>query len=584
MRTTKTLLGPKAREAVIKGINAIYLPVRPSIGPQAKKALLFRSFNRGSRIVDDGKTISECQEPRDQFQRLAANTFKEACRKTDEIVGDGTTATTIIGGKLANTVYARLTDTSSSSFGSKSGSVGLSTLKDNIFASAQKIKDAIKKSAKKVESLEELEKIAIISVEDKELGKVIAKMAWEVGVDGFIDVVEGFKGEIETEVIRGMRFASKVPAKGFLNNAAKYEMIAKDCAVFITNYALDNLKEFSDAINPHLEKNPKVIIFAPSFGNNVLTDMYQAMYKADPKTGARIRNTQYDFFPVAVPSLRTEQLEDLAIYCGATFFDKNKGKKLYALKESDFGYLEKLVVKDVEAKEDAIAIGGKGTRDIAGLDKDKDGKTAVSTPITERVEMLKKQLGETREIPFKKLLERRIASMASAVGVIRVGDSTAASSLYRKLKIEDAVYATKSALRGGYVKGGGLCLKELAESLLEESDVLRPALCSPYEQIQASVDGGIVIGEDVLDPAEVAYYAVEHATQVVANLMTVEIITVETEDPIMGEGEFAIARALQELVINDKINKGQLRENEAEMFRDSMNGQSVEEMVSLDNG
>jgi hypothetical protein len=173
--------------------------------------------------------------------------------------------------------------------------------------------------------------------------------------------------------------------------------------------------------------------------------------------------------------------------------------------------------------------------------------------------------------------------MASAVGVIRVGDTTQASSLYRKLKIEDAVYACKAALRGGYVKGGGLCLKELAETL-EEDDILRPALLAPYEQIQSSVDGGVEIGEEIIDPAEAIYWALDHAANVVANLATVEIITPELEDPIHGEGELAIARALNEFVLTDRINKGQLKEAEREMELDRMNGLTVDETINLDNG
>ncbi len=571
MKTTTTIINPKkVREVILEGVNAIYEPVRKTFGPEGHNVLLYRTFNRGSRITNDGVTVAECQEPRDPSIRLVATTFKEACKRTNEKVGDGTTATTIIAGALMNIIHKLLTNSQSQFVASQKG-VGVMTLKKNILDAAKIVKEKIKASARKIETLEDLEKIATVSVEDQELGKTIAKMAWEVGVDGFIDVVEGYKGEIETEIIKGMRFPAKVPTKSFVNNPARYEMVALDCPVFVTNYALDNAGEVAQIFQKFNSVTSKLIVIAPSFSDNVLINMVNAI-----KQG-------YFIYPVNAPSLRTEQFEDLATYCGAIFIDKNKGKLLKNVVPQDLGFLEKLIVKDTEAKEDATAIGGAGERE----EKMKVGKEEydVSSPIAERIKTLKAQLEETREDIYKKLLERRIASMASSVGIIRVGDSTQASSLYRKLKIEDAVYASKAALRGGYVKGGGLCLKEIAES---EDSILKEALLAPYEQIQSSVEGGIDISNDIIDPCEAIYYAVEHATQVVANLATVASITVENEDPIHGEGEFAIAKALAVLAVNDKIHKAQIKESEREanmdMMMQSFGVPSYEEASHFDRG
>lgn len=569
MRPTQTLLGDKARKAVLAGVNAIYRPVALTFGPQGKNALLYRTFNRGSRVTNDGYTVAEVQEPQDIFVQLAATAFKESCKRTNEKVGDGTTGTAIVGGQLFNDVYKFLSEGRSMSTASGSGKIGVMTLRKKILETAEKVKEAIKASATKIEKLEDLEKIATISVEDPELGKLIAKMTWEVGVDGFIDVVEGYKGEIETEVIKGMRFPAKVSAKAFVNNQARYEMVAEDCAVWITNYGLSTVAETGPIASSFAKAGiMKLIVIAPSFSDQVLIDWVNAT-----KQGFLI-------FPVKAPSLRTEQFEDLAVYCGAKFIDKNKGMILRNMKPEDLGFLQKLVVKDTESREDAVATGGKGERDK--FNNGQDGE-AVSSAVKERIAMLKGQLDETKQENFKKLLERRIASMASAVGIIRVGDSTQASSLYRKLKIEDAVYACKAALRGGYVKGAGVCLKEISETLPED-DIMKNALLAPYQQIQSSIDGGIEIGPDIIDPAEAIYYAVEHATSVVATLATVEILTAEKADLIPGEGEFAIARALNEHAISDRIHKGQLMENEREVERDRLGGLTVDEQLSLDNG
>jgi len=569
MRPTKTIIGKKSLEAITKGVNAIYIPVSKTLGPNGKNALLYRSYNRGSRITNDGYTVAEVQEPKNPFVRLVALTFKEMCKKTNEKIGDGTTGTAVIGGILWNKVYKLLSEGQSEFTAKKSGQVSVIAIKRKILETAKIVKKKIREVAKKIETLEDLEKIAVVSVEDEKLGKVVAKMAWDVGMDGYIDVVEGYKGEIETEVIKGMRFPAKIADKAFLTNKEKFEMIAQDSHILITNYALDNTGMISAPFQEISKKTTKLIVVAPSFSENVLVNMIKAI-----KNG-------FFIYPVFAPSMRTEQMEDLAVYCKANLIDKHKGKLFKNITFEDLGWLEKLVVKDTEAKEEAVALGGRGAIEekqmsYGKIDVEENGQTkkknvmaeTITSPVQERIEILKGQLAETRQDQYKKLMQRRIASMASAVGVIRVGDSTQASALYLKLKLDDAVYACKAALKGGYVKGGGLCLKEIADKL--EDDILKPALLAPYEQIQASAEDGVEITDNIIDPADAVYYAVEHATQVVANLITVDVITPEVDDIPPGDGYLAMARALGEMSISLRRHFGQLKENEEEMARDKM--------------
>jgi chaperonin GroEL len=544
MKNTLTLKGDKAREAIGRGVRAIYKPVSATFGPQGKNALIYGKFNRGPRITNDGVTVAEVIDPKDPFIKLAAQAFKEMCKRTNEKAGDGTTGTSILGGKLYETVD-RLLSENTTAFTSK-GNQGVMTIRKQILAEAVKVKEAIRASATKIQTLEELERIATVSVEDPVLGKTIAQMAWEVGVDGFIDVVEGYKGEIETETINGMRFPAKVAAKAFVNNPARYEMVAQDCDVLLTNHAIDNAGEVAPLFQLLSSKTTKLIVLAPSFSDDVLINMTHAI-----KGG-------FFLYPVTVPALRTEQMEDLATYCGATFIDKNKGKKLKNVSHTDLGFLDKLIVKDTEAREDAVAMGGKGMQEV-------EGKSAIE----DRIETLKAQITETKDQIFKTMLERRIASMASAVGVIRVGSSTNADTLYRKLKIEDAVFACRAALRSGYVKGGGLCLKEIAETLSDDS-ILKPALLAPYEQIQENAGGAIEITEDIIDPADAIYYAVEHATSVVANLITCDVIVAEEPEYSPVDGDFAIARSISEGTIALKRHLGLLKESEEEAERERM--------------
>lgn len=555
-KTTKVLLDEKARAAVQKGVAAIYEPVRRTMGPAGRNALLYRTFNRGSRITNDGVTVSEVIEPKDEFESLAATAFKEAAKLTNQKAGDGTTGTIVIGGKLYADVCAKRAETGTTIRTKLAGgSSNVMKIRKEILDNAALVIEAVKKAAKQVKTLAELEKIATVSVEDEELGKVIAKMAWEVGIDGYIDVVEGFKGEIETELIKGMRFPAKVAAKAFVNNPQRYEMVAKDCPVVITNYGLDNAAQIN-SFTHHLNTS-KLIIFAPSFGDEVLVNLVGAM-----KQG-------FFVFPVLTPSLRTEQYEDLAEYCDAVFINKDIGKKLDGIRTHDLGFLEKIVVKDTENREDAVATGGRGAIE-------KEGKSAIS----ERIATLRGQLEETKQDQFKKLLERRIANMASAVGVIRVGDSSQAASLYKKLKIEDAVYASKAALRGGYVKGGGLCLKEIAEKLPES--ILTAALKAPYEQIQENAGGELEIGKEIIDPAEAILYSVEHATSVVSHLATVEILIPEAVDKTPGDGYADIGAAINAYTNMWARKEGLIKENETEMARETL--ARAEEKASEDRG
>lgn len=578
-KTTRTIWGEKARKAVHAGVNAIYIPVALTLGPNPRKALLYRTHNRGARIVDDGHIVAQCQEPRDPHARMAASVFKEACQRTNEKVGDGTATTAVIGGRLFNDLYERITAGTSSMMASQGGQVDVTVLRRDILESAKKVRAAIDKSAKKVETEGQLAMIATVSVGgDEDLGRVIAKMAWEVGVDGFIDTVEGYKGEIETEITKGFRFPAKPAAKAFVNNPSRYEMTMEDCPVLVTNHALDNEGDISVALRNMNAQTGKIIVVAPSFSEQVLVKM--------------VNTTKQGYFihPVKVPALRTEQFEDLAIYCGAKFFDKAKGHSVRTATFSDLGFVGKLIVKDTENREDATALGGRGLAESEKVvqEKDKDGrkgakKTVTSSNVADRVAVLKGQLAETGQESFKKLLERRIASMGAAVGVIRVGDSTQASSLDRKLKIEDAVYACKAALRGGYVKGGGLCLKEIAEKM-PEGDVLRAALMEPYRRIQESVRGGVAVGPEIIDPADAESCAVEHACGVVANLITVEVLTPEAEEASMGDGLLAVAREIGLIGLASRKQQGLLRENEEEMERDRLGGLTEDEVVGLDRG
>lgn len=515
MKKTKVAVGKEAVAAILAGVNAIYNPVRRTLGPAGKNALLFGTYGGSPRITNDGVTIAECIEPKDDLVRQVAVSFREACRRTNERAGDATTTTTVLAGHLINKILA---EHEHSGIGTSSHNV--MALRRLIIAEGKTVVEEIKKQAVKIESLADLEKVAIVSVEDEALGKLIASIVYEVGVDGFVDVVEGFKTEIEHEVIKGMRFPAKVPAKAFVNNPAKYEMVVDNAPVLITNYAFDNASTVVQVCNKVIDTfgYRKFAILAPSFSDQVLVEFARA-----------VKNNNVLIFPVKVPSLRTEQFEDVCAYFGSTFINKDAGKNLTSIVKDDLGYVERLIVKDIDAREDAIAIGGRGSQTDA---------------VKERIEVLRKAIDETRVVSHKKLLERRIASLASAVAVIRVGSMSDAETKYLKLKIDDAVAACRGALEEGYVRGGGLCLMSIADS---NSDLyLADTLRAPYQQIckNAGVDS-MEIADEVIDNVKAIRLAVEHAISVASHLITSDIIVAELEDETPADGYNKIADALE---------------------------------------
>ncbi len=562
----------KVLDYLKQGVEAIAIPVAKTLGPEAKTTLMYRTYNRGPRNVDDGFYTAEVILPKNPFVRLVAEFFKEATMRTNRKVGDGTSATTSLAHSLFNDIYSKL-QAKSSGYSSVKVGTGVMQLKKEILAEAKKVKEQIIAVAKPIKSVADLEKIASVSLgEENDISKMVAQMAFKVGVDGFIDVTEGYKGEIESEVIEGMRFPAKICGKAFVNKPERYEMVIEDCPVFVTNHKMDNDLLARFVVSKF--ESTKAILFAPDFSEQVLVNMVLA------------RQNGTFLWPIKVPSLRTEQMEDLAIFCGARLIDKNKGDKLETVNAGCLGHLQKLIVKDTETKEDAVALGGRGEEKQQYTETDrvngkKEQKLVEKSAIQKRIEVLKGQLEETKEPQFQMLMKRRIASMASAGGVIRVGSPTDAESLPLKLKIEDVVFACRAALKSGYVKGGGLCLKEIADKL-PENHILKEALQAPYKQIQTNA-GGIDIGKDIIDPADAVYYTVEHATSVVASLITVGNLIVEEPELQIGESEKEIAKAINGYTMLIKREKGLMSDNEKLAYQD-MNPLSEDEQTLLDNG
>jgi len=544
---TETLTGSKARAKILLGVNKVYDTVKLTLGPEGKNALLPRTYNRGPRITNDGVTISENIQLKDEHERLAAEAFKEGSKKTNELAGDGTTTTAVIGGYLINKIFKELQDTPT--IGANQ-SKGVRAIRKELNDVKEAIITEIMARAQKVKTLDELEQIAIVSIgkEDEVIAKQVAKLVWDIGIDNHVDVIEGYKSIVEVEKTEGMRMPAKVAAKRFITNPERFEMVCEDVPVIVTNHKIDSVAEIVNILNAL--KITKIAIFAPDFSNDVLIAFIQS------------QTNGVWCSPIKCPSLRTEQLEDLAVYTGARLIDKDSGRKIANINPGDLGFASKIVVKDTENKEDAIIMGGKGTIEQKFAD------SKVITPIKERIEILKGQLKESRNELTTLQLQKRIANLGSAVGVIRVGASTSKEILYLKLKIEDGVFACKAALDEGFVKGGGLCLKEIADELPQ--NILTETLKEPYEQIQRNSGGNLVIEKDIIDPAKVVRLEVEHGVSVAATMITCDILIPEIQEKSPVEGYQDIAKAINRYAYYWAKQQGLLKEseNEAEADRD----------------
>jgi len=538
---TTTLTGSKARKRILRGINEVYDAVKITLGPKGRNALLPRTMNRGPRNTNDGVTISENVRPKEAHARQAASFFKEAAKKTNEVVGDGTTTTTVIAGHLTNKIFKDLPNDNVPAAGT-STTQDVMELRKLMKEAKQAVLEAITASAQPIKSLSDLQKIAEVSIEDPALASPVAQMVYELGIDNHIEVVEGYKNKLETEIIKGMRFPAKVAARAFLNKLERFEMVAEDTAVLITNHKLDNPYDLITMINN--TKVSKLAIIAPNFSQPVLQSLVQT-----------IKNGIY-IYPVYSPALRTEQMEDIAIYTDGIVVDKDKSMKLSGVTTNHLGFAEKIVVKDTEVREDAALMGGRGEKI----------KRSQGTVITEYINTLKAQVKESQNPMTKASLEKRIASLHSAIGVIRVGATTEAESLYQKLKIEDGVYACKAALEGGYVKGGGLALKEIADTL--PGSILTDTLREPYAQIQANAGSLIKIGKDIIDPAKVVALSVEHGVSIAQQLITTDISIAIDREETPADGYKNIALAINSYAYFYAKQQGMLNESEMEQEKD----------------
>ncbi len=510
-----------ARKALKAGVDTIANAVKVTLGPKGRNIAIAKSF--GSQVVTkDGVTVAKEIEDKDPFKNVGVEMIKEAANKVNDVAGDGTTTVTVLAQAIASAGFKNVA----------AGSNPIS-LKRGLDRGTEMIVNELEKTAKKITSKEEISQVSTISANnDKELGDMIGGVFEKVGKDGVITVEEakGFKDEVE--YTEGMEFDNGYVSAYFVNNAETLETVMDNPYVFITDKKLSNLQDIQAIAEKVLGAADRpLVIIADDIENQALATLVVN----------KLRGT-LDVVAVKAPGFgdrKKEMLRDLSVMTGAEYISEEVGKTLDSVQLTDLGSAKKVIVN----KEKTIIVEGKGDK----------------REIENRVKEIRAQIESTSSDYDKEKLQERLAKISGGVAVIKVGAASEVEAKEKKMRIEDAINATRAAIEEGVVAGGGLALHNAKEVLkkvkLDDSDeqlgieILRNILSEPLKQIaeNAGEDGAVVaanckgntgfnaktgeyvdmIEAGIIDPVKVTRLALTNAVSVGSMLVTTEAVVAE---------------------------------------------------------
>lgn len=520
----QVIYGEELKKKLQKGVDTVANAVKVTLGPRGRNVILDKGF-AGPTITNDGVSIAKEIFLKDKFENMGAEIIKEVAQKTNEVAGDGTTTATVLTQALFNE-------------GLKQTTMGVNAMavRNGMEHAALDVVAALKAMATQISSIEEIKQVATISAEDAELGEKIAETIDKVGKDGVVTVEESQTFGIETELTEGMEFDKGYSSPYMVTNPERMEAEYKNAQILVTDKKISNLQE----ILPFLEKiaqsgKRELIIIADdiegeamaTFVVNKLKGVFSVLAIKAPGYGDR----------------KKEMLADIAITIGAQVITEDMGLKLENTELSHLGHADRVV----STKDTTTIIGGAGEK----------------TEIQSRAVSLRAQAEQASSKFDKDKLLERAAKLSVGVAVIRVGAATETEMKYLKLKIEDAVNATKAAIDEGIVPGGGVSLARAAsiveKNLMTKKDLSREeligynivlkALDVPLKQIADNTgkhDGAVIVekvkqaggnaGYDaakgemvddmikagIIDPVKVERSGVQHAVSAAAILLTTE--------------------------------------------------------------
>ena len=472
--------GKEARELLKSGVDKSANIIKTTLGPSGRNVLIGRPYQY-AEVTNDGVTIAKEVYLDNEIEQLGAEKVKEIASFTDDKAGDGTTTATVLAQAILNVGFDKLNQDNTFT----GENIDPILIKREIDKACEDICAELDKKAKKIETLEDMEKVAFVSVEDHKLSKMIAEMYFKIGKNGIITLEDGVD-DVESEIVEGLEIEAGLTSEHLYNEDKTYTL--KDPLFLVTNHPINFAEQITPITKGLAEKGIRdLIILADTFSQEILKSFLLAKL-----------NNQFNIIAVKTPHFgRPERMQDLAIALGATFVDKDT-MELSLITREQMGKAKKVIID----KNKTLILQPKGNTLL-------------------RIQELTAEESKAKSKFDKEQLKKRIAKISGAMGVIRVGADTDTGRLYLKKKLEDAINATKYALQEGVIKGGGLALMEISDTI--KPNILSEAIKAPYNQIQLNCGGKLEIGEDIIDPVRTTKTALRNACNVAGLIITTEV-------------------------------------------------------------
>ncbi len=522
------LYGEEARRALERGVNHLANTVKVTMGPKGRNVVLEKKYG-APLITNDGVTIARDIELDDAFENMGAQLVKEVATKTNDIAGDGTTTATLLAQAFVREGLKNVTAGANPMVVRK----GIAKAVDVAIAE-------IKKNSQKISGSADIARVAAISSGDDSIGELIADAMDKVTADGVITVEESKTAETYSEVVEGMQFDRGYITPYMVTDTEKMEAVIDDAIILITDKKISNIQEILPLLEQIVQAGKKLVIIAEDVEGEALSTLIVN----------KLRGT-FTCVAVKAPGFgdrRKEMLKDIAILTGGTVITSELG---YELKDADMFMLGRASQVKI-SKENTIIVGGAGDTDA----------------IKNRVQEIRNEIAVSTSDFDREKLQERLAKLAGGVAVIKVGAATETEMKEKKLRIEDALNATRAAVEEGVVAGGGTIFVNVipaVEALLPtvEGDektgvqIIAKALEAPIRQIAANagLDGSVILekvrssgvpgfGFDaykeeycdmvacgIIDPAKVTRSALENAASVSAMVLTTESLVTDKPEP-----------------------------------------------------
>ena len=520
--------GVDARKALEAGVNKLADTVRVTIGPKGRNVVLDKQFG-APLITNDGVTIAKEIELEDPFENMGAQLVKEVATKTNDVAGDGTTTATVLAQAMIHEGMKNL----------EAGANPI-VLRKGMKKATDKAVEAIASMSSKVSGKHQMARVAAISAGDDKVGDMVADAMEKVANDGVITIEESKTMQTELDVVEGMQFDRGYISAYMATDTEKMEAVLDDPFILITDKKISNIQEILPVLEQLVQSGKKLLIIAEDIEGEALTTLIVN----------KLRGT-FNVVAVKAPGYgdrRKEMLKDIAILTGGEVISEELGLDLKDTTMEQLGRAKSVKVQ----KENTVIVDGLGDKKA----------------IADRVAQIKNQIEETTSDFDREKLQERLAKLAGGVAVIRVGAATETEMKEAKLRMEDALAATRAAVEEGIIAGGGSAYihaaKEVAKKVAEmEGDektggnVVLKALEAPLYRIvaNAGLEGSVIINKvsesepgigfdalteqyvdmvesGILDPAKVTRSALQNATSVAATLLTTESVVANIKEEV----------------------------------------------------